>query len=95
MELKKSLSAFSDRNLLEIILLNQVSFERRLERIETHIEKSYGRNNAEYTTAPSKKDGRQDGYTLAKNFEELIMQGREAKITINQYLNRNDSEIGW
>lgn len=94
MELKKSLAAFSDRELLEIVLLNQVQFERRLERIELHLQKSYNRVS-EYINASGNLDGRQEGYTYSKAFEELVTKSHSAKSLINEYLKKEDSEINW
>lgn len=96
MELKKSLSAFADRELLELILLNQVQFDRRLERIELHIENRYYKDKeSEYILAPNKLDGRQDGYSNAKTFEELVTKANSAKSLINQLLKDENSEISW
>jgi hypothetical protein len=94
MELKKSLSSFSDRDLLELILLNQVQFDRRLERMELHIQKSYEKVS-EYNNAPYNLDGRQDGYSYSKTFEELVTKSSSAKSLINQLLKDENCEISW
>ena len=96
MELKKSLSAFTEKELLELILLNQVQFDRRLERIELHIQNRYYKDNeSEYTLAPSKLDGRQEGNSASKTFEELINKASSTKSLINQLLKNENSEISW
>ena len=94
MERKRSLKAFSERELLEIILLNQVQFDRRLERIELHLKKSYEKES-EYNNAPHKIDGRQEGYSFSKTFEELISKSHSARTLINEYLNDKNSEMSW
>ncbi len=94
MELKKSLSSFNDRELLELILLNQVQFERRLDRIEIHLEKSYEKVS-EYINAPYNQDGRQDGHSFANTFKELLEKSNSAKSLINSMLKTDDSEISW
>ena len=93
MELKKTLSDFSDRDLLELILLNQVHFDRRLERMETHFRKSY--DTGEYDTAPYKLDGRQNGYSASRTFEELVRKSQSTKNMINQFLKEDNAEISW
>lgn len=94
MELKKSLASFTDRELLELILLNQVQFDRRLERMELHFKKSYDKPS-EYVNAPHNLDGRQDGYSYAKTFEELVTASGSAKQLIDKLLKDENSEISW
>ena len=101
MEPKTSLASFSDRELLEFMLLNQVQFERRLDRIETYLTKQsqkeaelIGETN-DYYTAAHNQDGRREGYSLATNFKELIDTSHSAKLSINEMLKREDSEISW
>jgi len=101
MELKKSLSKFTDRELLELMLCNQVQLERRIDRVENYLHKqadkeaqSSGLKN-EYHTAPHDQDGRKNNYTYAQNFKELIEQARKTKDQINQLLKKEDSEISW
>lgn len=62
--------------------------------MEIHFEKSY-KNVSEYINAPYEKDGRQDGYSSAKTFEELLNKANSAKSSINQLLQQEDSEISW
>ncbi len=101
MELKKSLSSFNDRELLEIILLNQVYAERRLDRMEVYFHKISGKEaelngvTNDYYTDPHELDGRREGFSMAENFKELMDKAYSARLSINNLLKDESSEISW
>lgn len=94
MELKKSLSAFTDRQILELILFNQVQLEHKLEKMEKQLEKSAD-SISEYHNAPSKDDGRDGNYTFVKAFKELTDKSHDIKHSVDTMLKNEDHEIKW
>lgn len=101
MTLKKSLKDFSDRELLELMLFNQVQFERRLDRIDIYLNKRSDRENDElnqthdYMLAAHNQDGRKEGYSFRNNFKELFDKSSDIKSQVEQLLKETDSEISW
>jgi len=95
----KSLASFTDRQLLELLILNQVQFERRLDRIEIYLSKESGKEaeikgvTNDYWTAPYNQDGRQEGHTFANTFKELFESSRSAKSLINNLMKDEDSDF--
>ena len=84
MTTKRSISDFSDRELLEIILFNQVQSERRLDRIEDYLRKQSSLYYSENGTHSS----------FSGNFETLIQRVKEVREQANDYL-KQYNEFGY
>ena len=94
MEIKKK-SAFTDRELLETILINHIQFERRLDRIEIYLGKvamkddSLNKKNYNYWA----DDGREGFHTDIDTFKELLSKAIDIKEEIKEILEIEDSEM--
>jgi hypothetical protein len=93
----KHISEIPDRTILELILLNQVQLERRIDRMDIFLkkfsEKYFPGEKSDYISAPIEQDGRTNPHPISDTFKEMTDYAFNNKGIIDRELQKGNPEF--
>jgi hypothetical protein len=94
----KHISEIPDRTILELILLNQVQLERRIDRMDIFLRKFSGQyfpdeKLVDYDRAPIEQDGRTNPHPISDTFKEMTDTAFKNKGIIDMELQKGNPEF--